>query len=61
MALILVLIIAILINLSGDSTSAVYRVGDTAGWTIIDHPDYKNWTSTKRFHVGDTLRMCFTY
>ncbi|PRQ57543.1 putative cupredoxin [Rosa chinensis] len=35
----------------------VYHVGDSSGWSIF--PDYNNWTSTKNFHVGDTL--LFTY
>ncbi|XP_061358144.1 mavicyanin-like [Gastrolobium bilobum] len=54
-AMVLLFVTVILISLSGVSTSAVYRVGDSAGWTIIGHPDYRKWASTKRFHVGDTL------
>ncbi|AES60891.1 plastocyanin-like domain protein [Medicago truncatula] len=73
MALILVLIIAILINLSGDSTSAVYRVGDTAGLSIfsyhkqyhdvmeVSHQDYIhcNINSAKAFyHSGsDSINL----
>ncbi|KAF1879157.1 hypothetical protein Lal_00047829, partial [Lupinus albus] len=55
MAMLILFYTVILISLSVFSNSAVYRVGDSAGWTIIDHPDYKNWASTKNFHVGDTL------
>ncbi|XVF21771.1 hypothetical protein REPUB_Repub12eG0118700 [Reevesia pubescens] len=33
----------------------VYRVGDASGW----HPmfDYKKWTSSKKFSVGDIIRF----
>ncbi|KAL6966066.1 hypothetical protein U1Q18_044919 [Sarracenia purpurea var. burkii] len=34
---------------------AVYEVGDSAGWTNTGHLDYKSWSSTKTFHVGDTI------
>ena len=59
-AMVLLFVMVILISLSEVSMSAVYRVGDSAGWTMIDHPDYRRWASTKRFHVGDTLSECFT-
>ncbi|KAL6130704.1 hypothetical protein ACLB2K_069083 [Fragaria x ananassa] len=35
----------------------VYHVGDSGGWSILS--DYNKWSSTKEFHVGDTL--IFTY
>ncbi|KAL6128964.1 hypothetical protein ACLB2K_072317 [Fragaria x ananassa] len=35
----------------------VYHVGDSGGWSIFS--DYSKWSSTKEFHVGDTL--IFTY
>lgn len=37
------------------SSAAVYRVGDSAGWTIIGNIDYKKWAPTKNFQVGDTI------
>ncbi|KAM7501341.1 hypothetical protein LguiB_000245 [Lonicera macranthoides] len=33
----------------------VYNVGDSAGWTNTGHVDYKTWSSTKNFYVGDTI------
>ncbi|XP_072064259.1 mavicyanin [Arachis hypogaea] len=59
MALVLLFVTVVLFSVCEVSMNAVYRVGDSAGWTMIDHPDYKRWASTKRFHVGDTL--IFTY
>ncbi|RVX21993.1 hypothetical protein CK203_001289 [Vitis vinifera] len=38
------------------SFAAVYKVGDSAGWTTIGNVDYKKWASTKTFHVGDIIR-----
>ncbi|KAJ9154328.1 hypothetical protein P3X46_027679 [Hevea brasiliensis] len=35
--------------------AAVYKVGDSAGWTIIGNVDYKQWAATKTFQVGDTI------
>lgn len=37
------------------SFAAVYKVGDSAGWTTIGNVDYKKWASTKTFHVGDII------
>lgn len=37
------------------SEAAVYKVGDSAGWTTIANVDYKQWASTKTFHIGDTV------
>ncbi|KAL1212725.1 Mavicyanin [Cardamine amara subsp. amara] len=37
------------------SEAAVYKVGDSAGWTTIANVDYKQWASTKTFHIGDTI------
>lgn len=36
--------------------AAVYKVGDSAGWTTIGNVDYKIWSSTKTFQVGDVIR-----
>lgn len=33
----------------------VFRVGDSDGWTSVGHVDYKNWSATKIFQVGDTI------
>ncbi|ESQ32160.1 hypothetical protein EUTSA_v10004981mg [Eutrema salsugineum] len=37
------------------SEAAVYKVGESAGWTTIANVDYKLWASTKTFHIGDTV------
>ncbi|CAK9142522.1 unnamed protein product [Ilex paraguariensis] len=37
------------------SIAAVYKVGDSAGWTIIGNIDYKKWATTKTFQVGDII------
>ncbi|KAK4257931.1 hypothetical protein QN277_007454 [Acacia crassicarpa] len=34
---------------------AVYKVGDSAGWTTLGKVDYKNWASSKNIIVGDTI------
>ncbi|XP_021280750.1 mavicyanin-like [Herrania umbratica] len=43
----------------GVSLGAVYKVGDSTGWTTLGNFDYGKWASTKSFHVGDSL--LFTY
>ncbi|KAJ0046894.1 hypothetical protein Pint_04128 [Pistacia integerrima] len=42
-------------TLFGVSLGAVYRVGDSAGWTAMGNVDYEKWASTKNFHVGDVI------
>ena len=37
------------------SDGAMYKVGDSAGWTSIGDVDYKNWASSKNINVGDTI------
>ncbi|THG05227.1 hypothetical protein TEA_013672 [Camellia sinensis var. sinensis] len=41
------------------SMAAVYKVGDSAGWTTIGNVDYKNWAATKTFHVGDLILFAY--
>ncbi|XVE81586.1 hypothetical protein DITRI_Ditri15bG0076700 [Diplodiscus trichospermus] len=48
----LLLIMAALLQLSH---AAVYKVGDSAGWTTIGNIDYKQWAATKTFQVGDII------
>ncbi|KAJ0093188.1 hypothetical protein Patl1_25396 [Pistacia atlantica] len=38
------------------SNAAVYKVGDSGGWTTIGNIDYKQWAATKTFQLGDTIR-----
>ncbi|XP_050378282.1 mavicyanin-like [Argentina anserina] len=48
---------------SGASSSSpvhsgvVHKVGDSFGWSIFG--DYKKWTATKQFHVGDVLLFAY--
>jgi hypothetical protein len=37
------------------SNAAVYKVGDSAGWTIMDKLNYKKWAADKNFQIGDTI------
>lgn len=37
------------------TNAAVYKVGDSAGWTTIGNVDYKRWSSTKTFQLGDII------
>ncbi|XP_051129319.1 mavicyanin [Andrographis paniculata] len=37
------------------SNGAVYKVGDSAGWTTIGNVDYKKWAVSKNFQVGDVI------
>ncbi|XP_047180766.1 mavicyanin-like [Vigna umbellata] len=37
------------------SDAAVYKVGDSAGWTTLGKIDYKKWAATKNFQIGDTI------
>lgn len=46
------------------SNAALYKVGDSGGWTTIGNIDYKQWAATKTFQLGDTIRkfisLCFS-
>ncbi|XWS76399.1 hypothetical protein CRYUN_Cryun01aG0172900 [Craigia yunnanensis] len=50
-------IVAFLLMLAffGVSIGAVYKVGDSTGWTSLGNIDYSKWASTQTFHVGDSL------
>lgn len=37
------------------SFGAVYKVGDSAGWTTIGNVDYKQWAASKTFELGDII------
>ncbi|KAE8077013.1 hypothetical protein FH972_015622 [Carpinus fangiana] len=39
------------------SNAAVYKVGDSAGWTTIGNVDYKQWAAPKNFQLGDVIRF----
>lgn len=55
MAARIVLALVCLVVMGRLSEAAVYKVGDSAGWTTIANVDYKLWASTKTFHIGDTV------
>ncbi|XP_022722916.1 mavicyanin-like [Durio zibethinus] len=50
----LLVVMAALLQLS---QAAVYKVGDSAGWTTIGNIDYKQWAATRTFQVGDIIRF----
>lgn len=39
----------------GVSMGEVYKVGDSTGWTDIGHIDYKSWSASKNFLIGDSI------
>ncbi|KAL2507744.1 Phytocyanin domain-containing protein [Forsythia ovata] len=39
----------------GICLGSVYKVGDSAGWTIIGNVDYNTWASSKTFQIGDVV------
>ncbi|KAK2648313.1 hypothetical protein Ddye_015802 [Dipteronia dyeriana] len=45
----------LMIALLGVSMPAVYKVGDSAGWTMMGNVDYGKWASTKNFHSEDVI------
>ncbi|KAH1089421.1 hypothetical protein J1N35_016678 [Gossypium stocksii] len=53
----IVLAVAAVVALLQFSHAAVYKVGDSAGWTSIGNLDYKQWSATKTFQVGDIIRF----
>ncbi|KAG8484483.1 hypothetical protein CXB51_022862 [Gossypium anomalum] len=53
----IVLAVTAVVALLQFSHAAVYKVGDSAGWTSIGNLDYKQWSATKTFQVGDIIRF----
>ncbi|PQQ01464.1 mavicyanin-like [Prunus yedoensis var. nudiflora] len=53
------LVLFVMMVLCGACSGAVYRVGDSDGWTSRGLVDYNKWASTKDFHVGDTLMFAY--
>ncbi|CAN0856688.1 unnamed protein product [Linum grandiflorum] len=49
--------IAVLLQQVIHAHGAVHKVGDSAGWTTIGSPDYKQWAATKSFQVGDIVQF----
>ncbi|CAB4308173.1 unnamed protein product [Prunus armeniaca] len=53
------LVFMVMLALCGVCFGVVYRVGDSSGWSSRGLVDYNEWTSTKDFHVGDTLIFAY--
>ncbi|CAL9026061.1 unnamed protein product [Prunus brigantina] len=53
------LVLFVMMVLCGACSGAVYRVGDSDGWTSRGLVDYNKWASPKDFHVGDTLIFAY--
>ncbi|CAN6677116.1 unnamed protein product [Malus baccata var. baccata] len=53
---VLALVVAVMAVLEM-SSAAVYKVGDSAGWTTIGNVDYKQWSATKNFQLGDVIKF----
>ncbi|CAD5167325.1 unnamed protein product [Musa acuminata subsp. malaccensis] len=51
------LVALLLVAGAGPAEGAVYKVGDSAGWTIMGSPNYTAWAASKTFHVGDTIAV----
>ncbi|THU46937.1 hypothetical protein C4D60_Mb09t10220 [Musa balbisiana] len=49
------LVALLLVAGAGPAEGAVYKVGDSAGWTIMGSPNYTAWALSKNFHAGDTI------
>ncbi|KAK6122668.1 hypothetical protein DH2020_043584 [Rehmannia glutinosa] len=50
-----VLLCLVLVSSVEVSDGAVYKVGDSAGWTTIGNVDYKQWAVDKTFQLGDII------
>ena len=37
------------------SHAAVYKVGNSAGWTTLGNINYRKWAAPKNFQIGDTI------
>lgn len=55
MAMNSVLVLMLGLAMAATSSAAVYKVGDTSGWTILGNVNYTDWAVKKTFHVGDTI------
>uniref|UniRef100_A0A0E0P2U9 Phytocyanin domain-containing protein n=1 Tax=Oryza rufipogon TaxID=4529 RepID=A0A0E0P2U9_ORYRU len=51
MAMNSVLVLMLGLAMAATSSAAVYKVGDTSGWTILGNVNYTDWAVKKTFHV----------
>lgn len=54
-AMVLSIVMIIFMGAMQNSYAAVYKVGDSAGWTTLGNIDYRKWSATKNFQLGDTI------
>ncbi|KAH9624515.1 hypothetical protein KSS87_014014 [Heliosperma pusillum] len=47
--------IAMMMFFASPAYAGVYKVGDSSGWTTIGNVDYKQWSATKTFRLGDVV------
>nr|AAP21421.1 putative phytocyanin [Oryza sativa Japonica Group] len=50
MAMNSVLVLMLGLAMAATSSAAVYKVGDTSGWTILGNVNYTDWAVKKTFH-----------
>lgn len=50
-----VAVLCLIWSLIEQSSGAVYKVGDSAGWTTIGNIDYNHWALPKTFQLGDII------
>lgn len=54
-AMVLSIVMVIFMGAMQISYAALYKVGDSAGWTTLGNIDYRKWSATKNFQVGDII------
>ncbi|KAF0910917.1 hypothetical protein E2562_005315 [Oryza meyeriana var. granulata] len=52
-----VLVMMLGLAMAVTSSAAVYKVGDTSGWTILGNVNYTDWAVKKTFRIGDTIEF----
>ncbi|XP_062108384.1 mavicyanin [Humulus lupulus] len=57
MAFVVRVLVFVALTLMELSMAAIYKVGDSSGWTTIGNVDYKLWSATKNFQVGDIIKF----
>lgn len=55
----MVVALVVLLGLVGSSAGAVYKVGDSAGWTTMGNVNYGLWASKETIAAGDSVGEFF--
>ncbi|KAG8061334.1 hypothetical protein GUJ93_ZPchr0003g16490 [Zizania palustris] len=55
-----VLVLTLGLAMAATSSAAVYKVGDTSGWTILGNVNYTDWAVKKTVHIGDTIEFKYS-